>query len=77
VQDGLTLAREKAIRFSDGKIVFDKTAGKTFIQQSLSNNNIKVQSLNIWYANGRIYASGKTAEGTPFTFSIQVHKNFR
>jgi hypothetical protein len=76
VQDGLTLARSEALKFSDGKIIFDSKVANALIKKCLLNNNIKVQSINTWYSEGRIYASGKTTDGTPFTFSIETSKNF-
>lgn len=76
VQDGLTLARALAIRMNGKDMVFDDKTAHILIQQSLFNNRIRVTSLSTWYSGGRIYASGITADGTPFRYSIQVHKNF-
>lgn len=76
VQDGLTLARALAIRMDGKNVIFDDKTAYILIQQSLANNRIQVTSLSTWYAGGRIYASGRTAQGTAFKYSIQVHKNF-
>jgi len=77
VQDGLTLARDGAIKFEDGRLIFIKKEALGYVKKCLNDNNIKVESLDVWYSGGKIYASGKTTDGTPFTFSIQVYKNFR
>jgi hypothetical protein len=76
VQDGLTLARD-CVRFEDGRLIFDRKEALGYVKKCLNDNNIKVESLDVWYSGGRIYASGRTSEGTPFTYSIQVYKNFR
>jgi Flp pilus assembly protein TadG len=77
VQDGLTLARSQAVKIEGNKVRFDNNKAYSLIKQCLDNNRIRVKSLNTWYSGGRIYASGRTSEGTPFTYSIQVYKNFR
>lgn len=76
VQDGLTLARD-CVRFEDGRLIFDRKEALGYVKKCLNDNNIKVESLDVWYSGGRIYASGRTSEETPFTYSIQVYKNFR
>jgi len=77
VQDGLTLARAQAVKIEGRQVRFDSDKAHSLIKQSLNNNRIQVTSLNTWYSSGRIYASGRTSEGTPFTYSIQVYRNFR
>jgi hypothetical protein len=77
VQDGLTLARAQAVKIEGNQVRFDNNRAYNLIKQSLDNNRIQVTSLSTWYSGGRIYASGRTSEGTPFTYSIQVYKNFR
>lgn len=77
VQDGLTLARAQAVKIEGNQVRFDSNRAYSLIKQSLDNNRIRVTSLSTWYSGGRIYASGHTSEGTPFTYSIQVYKNFR
>lgn len=77
VQDGLTLARAQAVKIEGNQVRFDNNRAYSLIKQCLDNNRIQVTSLSTWYANGRIYASGRTSEGIPFKYSIQVYKNFR
>ncbi len=77
VQDGLTLARAEAIRFNRNAVSFNRSKANSLIKQCLDNNKIEITSLDSWYSNGRIYASGKTSDGTPFTFSMQTYRNYR
>jgi hypothetical protein len=88
VQDGLTIARDRALSVSIRDMVFDGAAAKNIVLTSLSNNNIQVKNLKVWYADNRIYASGtavighlgvetSTTENIPFEYYVDVHRNFR
>jgi hypothetical protein len=88
VQDGLTIARDRALSISIRDLKFNDTAAKNIVLTSLSNNNIQVKNLKVWYANNRIYASGvaiighlgvetSTTENIPFEYYVDVHRNFR
>jgi hypothetical protein len=88
VQDGLTIARAKALKMQRGKTVLDETEAKKQVVKSLTSNNLPVKDLDVWYSNNRIYAGGKvivnhlgvdtsTTETIPFEYSIEAHRNFR
>jgi Tfp pilus assembly protein FimT len=88
VQDGLTLSRAQALKTNNKKVVFSKNTAKALITKCLNDNNMSVSSLNTWYSNNRIYASGKvgfkhlgaevsTTRTIPFEYSIEAHRNFR
>lgn len=88
VQDGLTIARDKAIFAAGRDLQFNSTIAKNIVSVSLSNNNIRVKNLRVWYDSNRIYASGtavvghmgvetSTTENIPFEYYVDVHRNFR
>jgi Flp pilus assembly protein TadG len=88
VQDGLTIAIGKSLAIDSKTLTLNVSDAKNRVLTSLSNNNINVKNLKVWYANNRIYASGtavvghlgvetSTTENIPFEYYVDVHRNFR